>query len=207
MDFFKSKLIEQGLEESEAEREAQLWADPGAFSDREFEAHMEKTLPIAFIEQFRRSTGVLSLTELDRHPLMWAHYADAHHGICLQFDTTVEAGANPLAAALRVNYQTDFPILRFFYDSDEERARAAAFTKSDHWRYEKEWRVVVVNAAGKKIPFPPQALTGITLGARISSTDEAEVREWVRQLGHPVELREARLAKDRYALEIEVLQA
>ena len=49
---------------------------------------------------------------------MGAHYADAHHGICLEFDTMVAEGSNPLAAALQVNYQADFPVLRFFYDGD-----------------------------------------------------------------------------------------
>ncbi|MCH7876316.1 MAG: DUF2971 domain-containing protein [Gemmatimonadetes bacterium] len=102
IEYFKSKLIRnKGLDESEAEREAQRAVDPGLLTDREFEAHKEKTLGITFVEHFRTSTGVLSLTETDSHPLMWAHYADAHRGICLEFDTTVEPGRNPLAAALR----------------------------------------------------------------------------------------------------------
>lgn len=202
--FFKSKFIEiHGLGEAEAERKAQMMADPGLMSIREHEAHMEGVITT---DDLRRTTGVLSLTELDRHPLMWAHYADAHRGICLEFDTTVAPGTNPLAAALKVDYQAEFPVMRFFYDSDEQRVNAAALTKSGHWRYEKEWRVVVANSAKQRMQPPPQVLTGVTLGSRMSSNDEAEVRDWIRRLGHPVELRKARPAKDRYAVEIEVLE-
>ncbi len=202
--FFKARAMEiEGLQEEDAERKAQMMATPPhSMSEREHEAHMEGAITS---DDFRRTTGVLSLTELDRHPLMWAHYADAHHGICLEFDTTVAEGSNPLAAALQVNYQADFPVLRFFYDGDVELVNASALAKSDHWQYEKEWRVVVAHGARRKMRPPPGVLTGITLGARISSNDQAEVCSWVARLGHPLELRKAGLAKDRYALEVDKL--
>ena len=57
------------------------------------------------------------------------------------------------------------------------------------------------------MPVPLQVLTGVTLGERTSSNDAADVRDWIRQLGHPVELRKASLARDRYAVEIRVLDA
>lgn len=202
--FFKAKFIEtNGLQEEEAERHAQLMADPGAMSVREHEAHMESVITT---DDLRHTTGVLSLTELDRHPLMWAHYADAHHGICLQFDTDVAPGKNPIAAALRVDYQADSPVMKFFYDTDEERVKAVALTKSEHWEYEKEWRVVVPDFARKKMQPPPQVLTAITLGARISSSDEVDVHDWLDRLDHPVQLRKASLANNQYALEIDILE-
>ncbi len=95
--------------------------------------------------------------------------------------------------------------MRVFYDSDMERVNAAVLTKSDHWQYEKEWRVVVAGFASKRMHSPPQVLTGITLGARISSNDEDEVCDWVQRLEHQVELRTASLAQDCYALEIDTL--
>ena len=202
--FFKARAMGiEGLQEEDAERKAQMMAPPPhGMSEREHEAHMESAITS---EDFRRTTGVLSLTELDRHPLMWAHYADAHHGICLEFDTTVAEGSNPLAAALKVKYRTDFPVLKFFYDSDVELVNASALTKSNHWQYEKEWRVIVAHGAHRKVRPPPQALTAITLGAQISSNDEADVRDWLDRLGHPVQLRKASLANNRYALEIDIL--
>lgn len=196
--FFKPKLIAEGLPEHEADRQAGLMAA----SNPELEAHIENTLGVPFAGRWKSRTGVLSLTELGLHPLMWAHYADAHRGICLEYDTSIAAGSNPLAATLPVNYQADFPVLSFFYDSEQQRVTAAALTKSDHWQYEKEWRLVVADYAHQKVQPPPHALTAITLGARISSNDQAEVRSWVARLGHPLELRKAGLAKDRYALEI-----
>ena len=64
----------------------------------------------------------------------------------------------------------------------------------------------MANYAGQKMHPPPQVLTGVTLGARISSGDEADVRDWLRQLAHPVQLRKAILAKDRYAVELELVE-
>lgn len=68
IEVLKSKFIEmKGLEENEAGRQAELVTDPGPLSDAGFDARMERTMGT---EELRRSTGVLSLTELDRHPLM-----------------------------------------------------------------------------------------------------------------------------------------
>ena len=50
------------------------------------------------------------------------------------------------------------------------------------------------------------ALTSVTLGRRISTSDETDATEWIRNGDRPVELRKTRLAKDRYALEVDVLQ-
>jgi len=202
---FKADAMEvEGLPEDEAERRAQEMADPGQLSDREFEAHMETSLGITLVENWRNKTGVISLTTADRHPLMWAHYAQEHRGICLEFNTAaIGQERNPLVEALPVRYQAHLPFLAYFDVSAEELVTATALTKSDHWKYEDEWRVVRHGAGGKKIPYPPEALTGIALGARISPSDEADVCEWAATL-NDIELRRMRLATGTYGLEVEV---
>ncbi len=38
----------------------------------------------------REEGGFISFSSVDDNPLMWAHYADAHKGVCLQFDFPVQ---------------------------------------------------------------------------------------------------------------------
>lgn len=40
----------------------------------------------SFLKNFRDTMGVLSLTKRFDNQLMWAHYADSHKGIVLEFD-------------------------------------------------------------------------------------------------------------------------
>jgi hypothetical protein len=39
----------------------------------------------------------------------------------------------------------------------------ALLTKSDHWKYEQEWRLVVPEQAGKYLAFNPRSLVGLRI--------------------------------------------
>lgn len=68
---------------------------------------------------------------------MWAHYAESHKGVCLEFTSR-----NPLFfQALRVTYQRYYPV----FDMAEEDAQLellVLLTKSRAWRYEDEYRLI-----------------------------------------------------------------
>ena len=123
--FFKKELMKRGVREDVAQREAEEKATPPEFlSDQEYEKRMEAGVGASLITEYREHAGVLCLTRLPLIPLMWAHYADQHRGICLEFDTTVAPERNPLGETHHVGYQQDYPTLRFFEGDDEERVRA-----------------------------------------------------------------------------------
>ena len=123
--FFKKELTKRGVPEDVAQREARKRATPPeGWSDQEFERHMEAHLEVSLTSEYREKAGVLCLTRLPLNPLMWAHYGDEHRGVCLELDTTVAPARNPLGAAHRVDYEWDYPTLRFFEADDEERVRA-----------------------------------------------------------------------------------
>jgi hypothetical protein len=65
---------------------------------------------------------------------MWSHYAEAHTGICLEFDTN-----HPLfgKATIKVIYLSTYPALDLVDEGVE-----ALFTKSADWSYEAEWRLI-----------------------------------------------------------------
>ncbi len=65
-------------------------------------------------------------------PVLWAHYADNHRGLCLGLDV-------PESKAAHVKYvPSPYEIERV----DIDMAMKAFLTKYDHWRYENEIRMV-----------------------------------------------------------------
>jgi hypothetical protein len=78
--------------------------------------------------------GVLCFSEDKTDLLQWAHYADRHKGVCLGFDVS---GSE--AKFGRVQYVAQrFP---FPEPLDEAFMWKLLSTKSEAWKYEKEWRV------------------------------------------------------------------
>lgn len=78
--------------------------------------------------------GLLCFSRNWSSPLLWAHYADKHKGICLGFDWT---GTTETLAP--VDYRKSrLPRPK---ELNENVARQSLFTKSVDWKYEKEVRV------------------------------------------------------------------
>jgi hypothetical protein len=69
--------------------------------------------------------------------LMWAHYADNHKGICLEFSTR----NNVMCCPLRVEYPRQFPVVRAYSAVDAENLQPL-LTKADVWTYEHEYRLI-----------------------------------------------------------------
>ncbi len=82
--------------------------------------------------------GIISFSERNSNPVMWAHYAENHSGLALGFD---------VSDASRVNYvgvRRIAPSLSSVVDQhDAASIKEALLTKYWHWRYESEWRVFV----------------------------------------------------------------
>jgi hypothetical protein len=100
--------------------------------------------------------GVISFSETSRNLLMWAHYADEHHGICIGFSTDVLSRLDisqqyferyHTLSPIKVNYDNlriDLKDLKSNPDFIYERAiEKTLTTKSDEWIYEKEHRCIV----------------------------------------------------------------
>jgi len=91
----------------------------------------------SFRAGFARDYGLICMTENDWSPVMWAHYADRHRGVCYRFDVRE-------SHRLKVRYKKEL-------HSPEElkhlppmgQLRGLLSTKSSEWRYEREHRVIV----------------------------------------------------------------
>lgn len=95
--------------------------------------------------------GVLSLSQNWNKPLMWSHYADQHHGICIEYDTK---GHNfPNLGQVDYNSRRSISandLYQWKVKSNQHSAKRVYdtyfFAKAPEWQYEEEWRDIAEEA-------------------------------------------------------------
>lgn len=139
--------------------------------------------------------------------LMWAHYADNHKGVCLEFGI---ANAT-LCGALKCDYLPAFPLMKLHDDSDDA-ALLILLSKSDVWSYEEEYRLIAQERAfaipgadtlmtdNSMLQLPVGALRAVITGCQ---ADHHSVRTMVQQVAPQVRVRRAVRIPNRYELAIE----
>jgi hypothetical protein len=165
-----------------------------------------------FLAEFK----VLSVAEAHDNLLMWAHYADYHRGAVIRLRCIPEQDT-ALCAAMPVTYSEKLPVMADLddwvrrvtgqhYENDGERIfKRYILTKSAHWAYEKEWRVIS-NRENERAadyvqsPLLPVEIEAVYVGCRISDEAKSAIASRLcGQLGH-VTLYEARKSETRFAL-------
>lgn len=145
---------------------------------------------------FPNLISVLSLSVVPNNEVMWSHYADAHCGVVLGFDS-----ADPfLSDVIRVKYQTERPLLDMAKRPTDasvwkEAQEVLCGIKNEAWSYEQEYRLVI--ATERLIPtqevdsrgfpvfvqsFSPAALVEVIFGSQINSEHSRALR---RELEKP----------------------
>ena len=123
--------------------------------------------------------GILSLSERRDDILMWSHYANGHRGLCLGF---AASDNDPFfARALPVVYSAAQPVFDP-RDDDFRASEKVVLTKSEHWSYEREWRITETRGKGPYV-FPAEALTTVIFGCRATEADKKKVRNWIKDRG------------------------
>lgn len=122
------------------------------------------------IERQQQETGIFCLTSINNNNLMWAHYADGHKGICIQFDILQDTQA--FFFPKKVCYDDEF--IRFNYIKNQAPATEALFHKNSSWAYENEYRIININKHGL-MPIKPTAIRQIIFGCKMSSTDRNQI--------------------------------
>ena len=143
-----------------------------------------------------KQQGVLSLSEINNNILMWSHYSSSHTGFCIEFERT---NSNELGSkfCMPVNY-SEHPLEFTPLDLENKNKIVKIMTtKSTHWSYELEWRMIAKN--GDQIYPLPSNITGVVFGFRM---DIRERRKIVEILGESVSYMQAVMDVDKYELEI-----
>lgn len=126
---------------------------PGSPMWRQLKQTISKEIePLRYTFEYMKMTmGISCLSELCDSLLMWAHYANNHSGVCVEYEL------------LEINQQLGFSPVPVIYS--DERARFCSInqdtieadstsvliesltSKSPEWSYEKEWRIIQDNVA------------------------------------------------------------
>jgi hypothetical protein len=164
---------------------------------------MSEEMGPAINEQYRVYCLGPSVSNL----LMWAHYAESHNGVCLEFNLANET----LCGALRCSYLPEFPLLKLHDDSDDA-ALLILLSKSEVWSYEQEYRLVAQERAvatsdadtlmtdNSFLQLPSGALRAVITGCQ---SDHDSIRTMVQQAAPGVRVRRAVKVPNRFELSIE----
>lgn len=137
--------------------------------------------------------------------LMWAHYADKHKGVSLEFNLRNEV----MCSALRCEYSDGFPIINLHEDSDDQDLRML-LAKANSWRDEKEYRLVAQersHAVGSGTLLTDDGFLKLPQGALMSVIvgcvgDYDKISSLVRSIDPDVRVKRALRVPNRYAIRI-----
>jgi len=145
------------------------------------------------------SIEIFCLSECNGNLLMWSHYGDAHRGVCLEYSTS--EGSLFGCSLDQVAYADAYPELSVTDNVDLNWTRTYLSTKSDDWKYEKEWRIFY--RTGGVHLAPSKDLSAVILGCMMSSEDREEVIQWVASRSTPTRVYEAR--RDEGAFRVQAI--
>lgn len=145
--------------------------------------------------------GVLCLSKQRDDILMWSHYADGHTGFCLEFD---KEGLKSWNFCGPVRYRKVYPTFKEFVNCPKELHRLFLLRKSDHWKYEKEWRVIVPR--NRHLRFPDHLLTGVILGCQMPERNRNMICRWAESRRTRPKLYRSYKKENQYGLVIEEIR-
>lgn len=122
--------------------------------------------------------GMCALSANPTSPLLWAHYAQSHTGVCVQLNPAADLDA---LLPTMVEYSEEYPVLRDILEPPEQRKVLPFLRKSLDWAYEREWRLIEQGRANFLRAFKPSAMGAVILGLRMSEADKSYVLDLMDQ--------------------------
>ncbi len=148
-----------------------------------------------------QAMGIFCLCESYKDILMWAHYGQHHHGVCIEFDVT--EGVRTFGLCKKVRYEGSMPMLDY-PEKDLKDLAAPIFRKAEQWCYEQEWRIAIPSGSHQKLEFPPSAVSSIIYGCEATSETHEIISRLLKKrcaLGYaPVKELELKRSDDDYML-------
>lgn len=134
-------------------------------------------------QTFEDMIGILCLTESPDNLLMWAHYADAHRGFVVEFDSDASffdqrrGPGDEFRHLRKVTYSDLRPSLVF----SEIKSFSPFITKGSEWSYEAEWRMMLPLSDATQVigegvlgihlfAYPRTAIRSVILGCRMTES-------------------------------------
>ncbi len=124
-------------------------------------------------KHLHKNFGIFSMARRRDNLLMWAHYAKSHTGFCVGIKKS-SLNAIAFVQLFAVDYSNKFPSRPMFLKEKEQTKYLLKIvtTKSKHWKYEREYRLVNMINPNTAFKLPDDFISEITLG--LSMTDQAK---------------------------------
>jgi hypothetical protein len=177
-----------------------------------------------------KASRVFCVSEEWDNLLMWAHYGDDHRGVVIEFECLVELDT-PLCVARKVQYVSRPPVIGrasgliyWMTGQSAKRPDHGSFifnlflSKSEHWAYEKEWRVFIppqniLNPIVPKSPdgneilfdlltFNPKEISSVYFGCRMFADDKDKIKRCLTGDFEHVKKNECVRSRSNYGLEL-----
>lgn len=161
---------------------------------------MQRELFRKIKREYVNKYGVLCFSQNFESPLMWAHYADSHRGVCLGFDV-------PAEELDEVNYESKRLVADVEGNLQSTDLWRFLTTKFKQWSYEKESRWIIKwkeltcqNSMHFKAFSDDLQLCEIVLGLRCMHTAD-ELRALLQWINRPVIIHHARAAFSTFKID------
>lgn len=149
------------------------------------------------IKNIMARNGVCCFAGNESNLLMWSHYSNSHKGVCLKFDALKDPDF--FVFPLPVNYQSDYPHYNHL-QNNQDIIKSLVLTKSNHWKYEEEQRVLKTNQVGLH-QFKKQALIEIIFGCRCTEEEIQKYIELCKSKGFAATFKKAIKKEREYGLD------
>lgn len=154
-----------------------------------------------------RDNRICSFTGSKENLLFWAHYAGSHRGFCVEYDATVL----PIKYAFKVNYSNIYPRARYPAPADK-RMLEPLLTKSNDWKYEDEYRLILNPSAkmqpandGKSLILSGQEIKNIYFGALSGPLNIEKLQRLLKKGPFKPNFWQAKLSQSEFRVEFEPL--
>ena len=122
------------------------------------------------------------------NPLMWAHYADNHFGICIKYgfngDITQLSGDNPSVVSFFQDVKYSDEDLNQYSQKDSISLKDSFFLKGKPWKYENELRFLYFDIEGKdkyKQIKILNCIEAVYFGVRCSKKDQETIKRILKE--------------------------
>jgi hypothetical protein len=137
---------------------------------------------------------------------MWAHYAEKHRGFCVGINKKTLSFIK-FTKLIDVEYLNSLP-KRPLFPSDEENVGYLLkhlSTKSKHWSYEREVRLVYLLKSRIAINLPSDFINEIIFGISMSEEHKNEITDLRNKNFPTAKLFQAELDRNRFKINLKLL--
>lgn len=160
--------------------------------------------------------GIFSLTEDHKNIVMWSHYADFHRGFCDGFNVNLlwkfflEEKINKIPTPIfleNIEYSSEYPSLIPIKSFIPEVFIKAVTTKSSYWKYEKEYRLIILGGTTRfSVTLPKEIISEVILVCKMCKDMQQEIQAILKERNLKVALYKAKMKKLNFGLDFEEIQ-